>query len=1064
MKNRFFIVAVLIILLVSLAGNAQAKPTRSSTGSALVFVKIPGSGGFQRFAGTGLPLYATLEGGVLTTADPAVLRRLTQAGLEFQVVDPQLGSGAYYLAQILSGRTALDYSIYGDVLLSLPTTTLLRMDPGQVDALNLAGAELQAITLTPKPLPSATLQAGRPQAVIPDPLIQGMIDQVTETQVYTYDRQLAGELPVWVDNAWYTITTRNTNSGTPIEKTTSWVGQHMADLGLNVEYDIWNNSNNPNVIGEIPGLSNPDDIYIIGAHIDDVNGTPGADDNASGSVATLLAADILSQFQWGCTLKFAFWTGEEQGLLGSYAYAQQAYQNGDNILGYLNLDMIAWNTLGSDPYIFLSYSSGIPASYQLSQLYVDVIDAYNINLLSRVEANSGGSDHVSFWDFGYNSILAIEDEVDDFNPYYHGPQDTPAHTDPVYFTNFVKSSIGTFAHLSNCLIPSGTLDGYVRDSNGGAAIAGAQVTASDEQGHSFSTTTDASGHYTRLLQPGTYSVTASTYGYQSQTIDGVVISSETMTPLDFNLDALPIYTISGHVYEAVSDEPLSAILQFTDAPVSPVNTDTSGYYSISVAEGTWQLQARSVSHLHQVKEVLADADKTVDFYLDPLPCALLVDDDNNNPDVTPYYTAALDALGYDYDIFDVGGGAENGPNLATIQDYGMVMWYSGDKLGGSDQPSAGPNATDEANLASYLDGGGKLFLDSQDYLVDFGVTPFGQNYLGVASFTNNAGDATEIIGITGDPVGDGLGPYTLTYPSNFTDRGDTVNPGPDASVSFKAVNNDHNLDLDKDEGTWQTAFFATSWVPIYNHDAANGEAVLQRIVNFLGGCASTKNVSITPETQTKSGLPGDLVRFEYSVTNEAQESQTISLTIAADWLTEVTTTTGLLAGGESATIPITVSVPILTETEIASDTFTLTAIGSVNGQDNATGTTIANVNPGVEVTPPDDQSGLPLQVVSYDFQLTNTGDYTDSFTLAATGVWTATLPAGDGTGPIAPGARIAVTVLVTIPAGVVDGQTDVTTLTAASVLDANFNAFAQITTTAVLTPSTFSTLLPIITR
>jgi Zn-dependent M28 family amino/carboxypeptidase len=80
------------------------------------------------------------------------------------------------------------------------------------------------------------------------------------------------------------------------------------------------------VIGEIPGLVNPDDIFIIGAHIDDVTGTPGADDNASGSVATLLAADILSQYDWGCTLRFAFWTGEEQGLLGSDVYAHRSSQ------------------------------------------------------------------------------------------------------------------------------------------------------------------------------------------------------------------------------------------------------------------------------------------------------------------------------------------------------------------------------------------------------------------------------------------------------------------------------------------------------------------------------------------------------------------------------------------------------------------------------------------------------------------------------------------------------------------------------------------------------------------
>jgi hypothetical protein len=75
------------------------------------------------------------------------------------------------------------------------------------------------------------------------------------------------------------------------------------DLGLDVEYHVWNAATNPNVIGEIPGLDNPDDIFIIGAHIDDVTGTPGADDNASGSVATLLAADILSQYDWGCTLR-----------------------------------------------------------------------------------------------------------------------------------------------------------------------------------------------------------------------------------------------------------------------------------------------------------------------------------------------------------------------------------------------------------------------------------------------------------------------------------------------------------------------------------------------------------------------------------------------------------------------------------------------------------------------------------------------------------------------------------------------------------------------------------------
>jgi hypothetical protein len=277
--------------------------------------------------------------------------------------------------------------------------------------------------------------------------------------------------------------------------------------------------------------------------------------------------------------------------------------------------------------------------------------------------------------------------------------------------------------------------------------------------------------------------------------------------------------------------PLAATVEFTDAPVAPVSTDPgTGFYSIQVAQGTWHLKASAALHLSVTVEVIVSSNVSQDFFLDPLPCILLVDDDNNAPDTRPYFTAALDAMGLDYAVFDTGGG--DGPDLDGLLGYNMVFWFSGDAYGGT----AGPNAADEANLAAYLDAGGNLFLSSQDYLYDFGLTPFGQNYLGIASFSSDNGGATSIVGIAGDPIGGGLGPFSLTYPSGFSDYGDIVTAGNGGLQALKANNNNNPLDTDKTNGTWHTVFFGTDWVPLYNNNAANGITVLQRIVDWFGGC------------------------------------------------------------------------------------------------------------------------------------------------------------------------------------------------------------------------------------
>jgi len=69
----------------------------------------------------------------------------------------------------------------------------------------------------------------------------------------------------------------------------------------------------------------------------------------------LQAAEVLAPYNFDSTLRFILFTGEEQGLLGSEAYAEMV-QNQD-IRGVLNMDMIAWDSLGTPPHMDLHASS-----------------------------------------------------------------------------------------------------------------------------------------------------------------------------------------------------------------------------------------------------------------------------------------------------------------------------------------------------------------------------------------------------------------------------------------------------------------------------------------------------------------------------------------------------------------------------------------------------------------------------------------------------------------------------------------------------------------------------------
>ena len=75
--------------------------------------------------------------------------------------------------------------------------------------------------------------------------------------------------------------------------------------------------------------------------------SPGANDNASGMAGTIEAARVLSKYRFENSIIYAGLSGEEQGLFGGKGLAEYAQQQGWEIFGILNNDMIG-NIKGVD--------------------------------------------------------------------------------------------------------------------------------------------------------------------------------------------------------------------------------------------------------------------------------------------------------------------------------------------------------------------------------------------------------------------------------------------------------------------------------------------------------------------------------------------------------------------------------------------------------------------------------------------------------------------------------------------------------------------------------------------
>ena len=133
---------------------------------------------------------------------------------------------------------------------------------------------------------------------------------------------------------------------------------------------------------------------------------------------------------------------------------------------------------------------------------------------------------------------------------------------------------------------TGILSGTVVDSADSSPLPNALIKATLQAGLTWQTRSDAAGQYARAVFSGTYTVTASLYGYFPALHTGIQVISGTTTTLDIPLDRAPEYTLSGRVTDATTGWPLYAEIHVAGYPYGSVWSDPlTGEYSIRLAAG-----------------------------------------------------------------------------------------------------------------------------------------------------------------------------------------------------------------------------------------------------------------------------------------------------------------------------------------------------------------------------------------------------------------------------------------------------------------------------------------------
>ncbi len=445
---KYSSIICVVALLVSVFSLLEARPV-------MVAVGLNDKKDIEQWVQFDFPTYEFIHGTAIAEIDDTQLIQLNEHGFTYEIIDDQPWSNRYYMCNVPPRYSAL---VPGRVIWDKNQTSIIKVpveDIARLYSLKLRFQPLRRVVL-PRRFWDAYLKTVVSMRSLEwDPFVQSIVDEVSTDSITAYIQRLEdfkSRLALgdssFAASQW--LWDKLTNWGYTPEFDSFYVDTTMAAWGS------WPDTGyERNVIATLNGSDTPSQSIIICGHFDAIVwwdtalariSAPGADDNASGTVAALEAARIFKDYSWEPSMKFVGWAVEELGLYGSYHYAGRADSLDEDIGGVVNLDMIGYMD-DADYDCIIQRRDNV--SLWLSDLFHDAGQLYVPSLLIYPTTSSGGSDWYPFALYGYPAVGGAENAGSHWNPYYHDTSDVLSTLDPVLYTMITKVSVATIAILGS---------------------------------------------------------------------------------------------------------------------------------------------------------------------------------------------------------------------------------------------------------------------------------------------------------------------------------------------------------------------------------------------------------------------------------------------------------------------------------------------------------------------------------------------------------------------------------------------------------------------------------------